>query len=446
MPQERRRVVAPRQRVRSFQEVHLGLSRIEALEDAKIFLERERSAKGDGCPLGTDFFAVIRAVAKGELSLALGKLLEADPFPAVTSRLCDDPYSETQVFNRKAARISLRDIERFVADNTRLKKRAEELRPRQKVAVVGSGPSGLTAAHFLKRAGFRVTVLESSHVLGGTLSYAYPEFRLPVKALALSIARMKSSGIEFATNSLFGRDVDVQGIFDQGYAAVLLACGAGIPKALGIPGEEAAGVISVDEMLKWRHWMKAGIEPYSTPFDVGRKVVIAGRGEKAFDAARILVRMGREVTIVASASEADMGADADMIREALEEGVKVKTYVQPKAVQKDHAGCAKALVCEHLSLKPDGETVVEEDSEFYFDADTILTAAGGVPDTLFLRQTADLKLGPVGEIWVKPGMSAETSVNGVFACGHLVDPQASFVDVVNSAKRAVGEIDKFLTT
>lgn len=440
--------MAAAKRVRTFKEARLGLSKGEALEDAKIFLERERSVKGEGCPLGTDFFAVMRAVAKNDLAAAYEKLLEADPFPAVTGRIAPDPYPETQVFNRKSQKISLRAIACFVADQVRVKKASAQPRSRQKVAVVGSGPAGLAAASGLARLGFRVTVFESSHVLGGTLSYCYPLFRLPEKALSTSLSRLQAQGIEFVSNILIGRDAGIQELFDQGFAAVLLACGAGVPKGLGIPGEDAAGVLSVESFLKLRHWMKAGIEPYSTPLDVGRKVLIVGGGERAFDAARILVRLGRTVTVVVSGSDSALGVEAAMAREAAEEGVKVRTFARALRVQKDHVGCVKVLECEHLDYKIDGQgqltTVVQPDSDFTMEADTILTVAGGRPDTLFLHRVPGLEFASDGAPVLKSGTRHETSLGGVFACGQLTEPDAGFLAAVNSGKRAVGEITKFL--
>jgi glutamate synthase (NADPH/NADH) small chain len=448
MPTERQRILGPAQRVRTFQEVHLGLSRGEAVEDARIFLERERSVKGEACPLGTDFFAVLRAVAKNDVNAALDKLIEADPLPAITNRLCADPYFETQVFNRKAERISLRAIARCVADHGRPKKAETEARPRQKVAVIGSGPAGLTAAHVLKRAGFRVTVLETSHILGGTLSYAYPEFRLPPKALETTLTRLQNDGIECVTNTLAGRDVTPAELFDQGFAAVLLSCGAGLSKILGVPGEDAAGILTVEEFLKLRHWMKAGLEPYATPLEVGRKVLIVGGGEKAFDAARVLVRLGREVKLAVDGSESHLGVDPAIVREATEEGVKIHTFARPESVVKDHMHCVKGLVCQHLDYKIDTQgrlnLIVAPESKFTLEADTIITAAGTEPDTLFLRQLPGLQFDTNGSILIKSGTSAETSVSGVFVCGHITDPALSMIGAMNSAKRAVAEIGKFL--
>ena len=426
------------------------MTRGEAIENAKIYLERERSVKGDGCPLGTDIFAVLRPLAKGDVASAFEKLLETNPLPGVTGRLAPEMYPETQVFNKKGERISLRAIERFLADHIRVRKPVERsLRLKQKIVIVGSGPTGLSAAFRFARQGYQVTVLESSHVLGGSLSYLYPEFRLPVRVLEAGLSYLGQSGVEFVTNAILGRDVVLEELLDKDNSAVLLSCGAGVPKGFGLPGEDAAGVIAVEDFLKLRHWMKAGIRPYATPLDVGQKVVIAGAGEGAFDAARILVRLGRTVTIAVDGSESQLGVDPEMARLAAEEGIKVRTFARPKKVLADQSGCVKGLVCQQLDYRIDASgalhIIEESEGEFTLEADTVLTTAGVEADTLFLKGTDGLAFGPDGVMITAVG-SAATPVRKVFAAGRVVDTSLTLMERIMAGRKAAVEIENFLTT
>lgn len=417
------------------------------MENARIFLEREGSVKGDTCALGTDYFSVLRPLAKNDLSQAFSALFSFNPLAGVTGRLCPEPFIETQVFNKKGDRISMRAIEHFLADHARVKEPPFPAGSRQKIAVIGSGPAGLTAAWALRQNGFRVTVFEMSHVMGGSLSYAYPEFRLPSRAVVSSIMFLQECGVEFCPNVLAGRDIMPAELFDRGFAAVILACGAGLARMLGIPGEEAAGVRTVEDLLKARHWMKAGVEPYTTPFDIGRKVVVAGSGEKAFDSARVLVRLARQVTVVVSGSESHAGVSEAMIREATEEGVQLSTFSRPRKVLKDAGGQVKGLVCDRLDYRIDTRgrlnVVADSGGEFTLEADTLITCAGNEPDTLFLRKIPGISVGADGSLAMKPG-TWETTVSGVFACGHLVSPAAGLLEVMVSSKRLVAHIERFL--
>jgi glutamate synthase (NADPH/NADH) small chain len=406
--------------------------------------------KGEGCPLGTDIFAVLRPLAKGDVVAAFEKLLETNPLPGVTGRLAPEMYAETQVFNKKGERISLRAVERFLADHTKVRKSVERSQKlKQKLVIVGSGPTGLSAASRFIRHGYQVTVLESSHVLGGSLSYLYPEFRLPARVVEAALSYLGQSGVEFTTNAILGQDVALEELLDKDCSAVLLTCGAGVPKSLGLPGEEAAGVIAVEDFLKLRHWMKAGIPPYATPLDMGQKVVIAGAGERAFDAARILVRLGRTVTIVIEGSESHLGVDPEMARLAAEEGVKVRTFARPKKVLADQSGCVKGLACQQLDYRIDANgalhIVEESDVELTLEADTVLTTAGVEADTLFLKGTDGLTFGPDGVLGTAPG-SAATPVRKVFAAGRVVDLSLTLLERIMAGRKAASEIENFLTT
>ncbi len=433
----------------TFEEVRLGLSQAEAIENARIFLERERAVKGQGCPLTADIFPILKLLAQKDVRGAALKLFEADPLAAVTSRLAPEFFNETQVYNRKAARISLRAIQRFLAD------RFSGTRPidaagisrKAKVAVIGSGPVGLMTALFLGREGYAVTVFESSSFPGGSLAAFYPEFRLPAAVVNAVLTRCAAEGVEFKLNVLFPRTISADELFDEGgFSAVLLAAGASVPERLGIAGEDAAGVISASKMLFLARAMRAGREPYTTPVFIGGKVVVAGHDEMAFDAARTALRMGAAVTMVINGAETDIRVSGDLVREAAEEGVKFKTFSAPVSV-KSEAGCAKALVCRHLDYRVDDAgrlTVVEHsDAEFELAADTIIVSHGTRANTKFLSEIPGLDLNLDGSVWLKPD-SSYTSVRKIFAAGHVTRPGASLLEVLIDARRAASEITAYL--
>lgn len=433
----------------TFEEVHLGLSKSEAVENAKIFLERERAVKGVSCPLTEDYFSVLKLLAANKIREAAVKLIESNPLPGITSRLAPEFFVETQVFNRKGERISLRAIERFLSEKVHRRSQSFHGTRQLKVAIIGAGLSGLTAAAFLNRLGYVVTILESSSCLGGSLASVYPEFRLPVKTLDKVLNQLSLDGVKFRINVLFPRVSPPEELFDEGgFSAILLASGAGVSEILGIPGENAAGVLSAAKMLALTRAMHAGRKPYTTPSFLGARVVVIGHNEMAFDAARTAVRLGKKVVIVINGSEADIRVSADIVRESADEGVKFKTFSAPIRVLADAMGCVKSLVCRHSDYRVDGEgrlTVVEQDdAEFEIEADTILVARGMQANTLFVSEVSGLDLNLDGSVWVKPD-SSYTSVRKIFACGHVVRPGALLLDVMNNARRASMEIHHFLT-
>ncbi|MBF0122066.1 MAG: FAD-dependent oxidoreductase [Candidatus Omnitrophica bacterium] len=448
MPQERIRALSPAKRVRTFEEVRLGLKKGEAIENAKIFLERERSVKGSGCPLGTSYFDVLRLLAKGDCSGAYEKLLETNPLPGITGRVASDPYEVTQVYNRQGQRISLRGIERFLDDMIPAGKAdLSSRRGRQKIAIVGSGVSGLSAASWLVRAGHSVTVLESAHVLGGSLSYAYGEFSIPERALRVLLERLRVQGVQFMSNTLVGRAPTLVELADEkGFSAVLLATGSGMVKPLLIPGDASAGVLPADEAMKLWRWMRAGQESYTTSAFLGGKVIVVGSGTIAFEVARTAVRLGKEVMILVRGAENEIKAPASIVREAFEEGIKIKTFARPVKVEADSSGCVKGLVCHILDYRVDQaghlNVVDEDDSELLLEAQTIINASGHEPETLVLKGTPGLEFNEQGCVVVKDG-GAATTMRKVFAAGRVTNLDFGLVEDILSAKRAAGEIEKF---
>lgn len=430
----------------TFEEVHLGLSKAEAVESARIFLERERAVKGAGCPLTEDYFSVLRLLAQNDVRGAALKLYETNPLPEVTSRLAPEIYIETQVYNRKALRVSLRAIELFLADKVKIESVERPLKPR--LAVIGSGLAGLTAAAFLTRQGVAVTLIEALPFPGGSLKSHFPEFRLPSKANETILRRLESQGVEFRCNVLFPRALSAEELFEEGgFSAILLTAGAGIPELLGIDGGDAVGVMAASEMLSLTRAMHAGQDPYTTPGFMGKRVAVVGHNEMAFDAARTAIRLGRQVTMVIAGAESDIKAASSLVREAAEEGVKFKTFAAPVNVKTDPAGCVKALVCRHLDYRVDSEgrlTVVEEaDAEFDLEVETVLVSRGMKANTFFLAEVPGLDLNLDGSVWVKPD-SSYTSVRKIFAAGQVVRPGLTALEVMVDARRAASEIAAYL--
>ncbi|MBF0570089.1 MAG: FAD-dependent oxidoreductase [Candidatus Omnitrophica bacterium] len=447
MPEERSRALSPEKRIRTFEEVHLGLTRGEAIENAKIFLERESSVKGLPCPLGTDHFAVLRLLAKGDLAGAHAKLLETNPLPGVTGRLVPEPFDGVQAYNRKGERVSLRAIERFLADAVRPSRPPEVAhRAKQKVAVVGSGLAGLTAASVLSRAGHPVTVFESSHVLGGTAAYAYGEFVLPEKAVAAVIEQIRLDGVEFIPNTIVGRSLLIEEILeDRGYPAILLATGAGPARSLGVSGESSAGIFGADEAMKLLRWMKAGQPQFTTPDFLGQKVVVVGGSEIGLAVARTAVRLGKEALLIVRGPEGEIKSSAQQVKEAAEEGVKFKTFSNPVRIKTDSSGCVEALVCRHTDFKlnAQGQLALVEDGEIEFEveADTLINASAQGAATLFLKNVPGLELTADGAVALK-GRTSEATLRKVFAAGQVVDPGLSVLGLILAGKAAVADIQR----
>ncbi len=442
----------------TFEEVHLGLSKAEAVEDARLFLERERVVKGAGCPLTGDFFSVLKLLAANDVRGAAVKLHEINPLAALTSRLAPEFFVETQVYNRRALRISLRAIERFLADRFSVVRTGkgtldgaasvEGRLSRHRVAVIGSGPAGLMAAAFLTRQGVAVTVVDSSPFAGGSLRCVIPEFRLPAAAVDRLLDGLAAEGVLFRCNVLFPRLLSAEDLFEEGgFSAILLAAGAGVSDPPGIEGENAAGVMSASRMLLLARAMHAGREPYTTPAFLGSKVAVIGHNEMAFDAARTAVRYGRQVTMIIAGAESDIKVRADIVREAAEEGVKFKTFTAPVSIKADASGCVKALVCRHLDYRVDSEgrlTVVEEaDAGFELETETVLVSRGMKANTLFLSGIPGLDLNLDASVWVKPD-SSYTSVRKIFAAGQVVRPEASLLETLLDARRAASEVAAYL--
>ncbi len=448
----------PLERVRNFFEVALGYSKEEALKEANRCLLCKEPLCVKGCPVEINIPAFIKLLREDKPKEALLKIKEKNSLPAVCGRVCpqEDQCEAMCILNKKKVPVNIGALERYAADalsGVRLSVSANRQTPtanRQplKIAIVGSGPAGLTAAGELAKMSYSVTLFESLHIPGGVLSYGIPEFRLPKKIVEEEVDYIKGLGVEVRTDVLVGRTLSLEDLFKQGYKAVFLGLGAGLPQFLGIPGENLDRVYSANEFLTRVNLMKAYRFPeFKTPINIGKKTAVIGGGNVAFDSARCALRLGAEVTIVYRRTEAEMPARVEEIENAKEEGIKFQLRTQPIKLIGDDKGFVKGLECLRMRLgDPDASgrrrPIPEKDSNFVIDADTVIIAIGQTPNPLLAKAASGLKTNPNGTIVVDDkGM---TSIPGVFAGGDIVSGADTVIAAMGAGKKAAMAIDEYI--
>lgn len=453
------KVVMPEQdphvRNKNFQEVTLGYTEEMAKEEAQRCLNCKHKPCMQGCPVMVKIPEFIALVSEGKFEEAYHKIQETSSLPAVCGRVCpqESQCEKYCVRGKKGEPVAIGRLERFVADWYMKNGTAEAVKPEsngKKVAVIGAGPAGLTCAGDLAKLGYAVTVFEAFHTPGGVLVYGIPEFRLPKDIVAKEVDKLKALGVEIMTNMVIGKVLSIEELLnEEGFDAVFIGTGAGLPSFMKIEGEELNGVYSANEFLTRINLMKAYKFPeYDTPIYVGKNVVVVGGGNVAMDAARSAKRLGAEnVYIVYRRSEEEMPARAEEIHHAKEEEIEFKLLNNPVKINGEE-GWVKSVTCIKMELgEPDASgrrrPVPVEGSEYDLDADAVVIAIGQTPNPLIKNTTPDLETNKWGCIVAKEE-TGETSKVGVYAGGDAVTGAATVILAMGAGKTAAASIDEYL--
>mgnify|MGYP000183516368 CR=1 FL=1 len=445
----------PKVRATNFEEVCYGYNKEEAMAEASRCLNCKNAQCMKGCPVSINIPAFVEQVKNGDFTKAYEIISESSALPAVCGRVCPQ---ESQCEGKcirgfKGDPVSIGKLERFVADTARengIKPKTAAEKNGKKVAVIGSGPAGLTCAGDLAKLGYDVTIFEALHAAGGVLSYGIPEFRLPKdKVVAAEVENVKALGVKIETNVVIGKSVKIDELMEEeGFEAVFIGSGAGLPRFMGIPGEQANGVFSANEFLTRNNLMKAFKEGYETPISKGKKVVVVGGGNVAMDAARTALRLGAETHIVYRRSEAELPARKEEVHHAKEEGIIFKLLTNPVAVHGDN-GSVKALECVEMELgEPDASgrrrPIAKEGTNFTIDCGTVVIAIGQSPNPLIRQTTPGLDCQKWGGIIVEEETN-HTSKEGVWAGGDVVTGAATVILAMGAGKKAAKAIDEKLS-
>ena len=447
---------APKVRAANFDEVCLGYNAEEAMEEASRCINCKNAKCMQGCPVSINIPAFVHEVKEGNFEKAYQIISESSALPAICGRVCPQ---ESQCEGKcirgiKGEAVSIGKLERFVADWARqngIRPAAPAEKNGKKVAVIGSGPSGLTCAGDLAKLGYDVTIFEALHEAGGVLVYGIPEFRLPkLDVVAKEVENVKALGVKIETNVIIGRSITIDELMEEeGFEAVFIGSGAGLPMFLGIPGETAKGVFSANEYLTRNNLMKAFLEDYDTPIVHGRKVAVVGGGNVAMDAARTALRLGAEVHIVYRRSEAELPARAEEVHHAKEEGIIFDLLTNPTEILVDENDAVAGMKCIRMELgEPDASgrrrPVEIPGSEFVLDVDTVIMSLGTSPNPLISSTTIGLDVNKRKCI-IADEETGKTSKDGVYAGGDAVTGAATVILAMGAGKAAAKGIHEFLS-
>ena len=446
---------APEVRATNFEEVCLGYNKEEAVEEANRCLGCKKAKCVEGCPVSINIPGFVHEVKEGNFEKAYQIISESSALPAVCGRVCPQ---ETQcegkcIRGMKGEAVSIGKLERFVADWAKengIKPAPAAQKNGHKIAVIGSGPSGLTCAGDLAKMGYDVTIFEALHKAGGVLVYGIPEFRFPKdKVVAAEVENVKSLGVKIETNVIIGKSVTIDELLkEEGFEAVFIGSGAGLPMFMGIPGEQANGVFSANEYLTRNNLMKAFREDYDTPIAHGKKVAVVGGGNVAMDAARTALRLGAEVHIIYRRSEAELPARKEEVHHAKEEGVQFDLLCNPVEILTDDKDWVTGIKCIRMELgEPDASgrrrPVEIPGSEFTIDVDTVIMSLGTSPNPLISSTTIGLDTNKRKCI-IADEEFGKTSKEGVYAGGDAVTGAATVILAMGAGKAGARGIDEYI--
>lgn len=441
-----------RTRASDFDEVALGYTAKLAVAEATRCLDCKNKPCVSGCPVNIDIPDFIKQVKAGDFESAYNTIARSSSLPAVCGRVCpQEKQCESKcTLGIKFEPVGIGRLERFVADTHMSSGKAAQARPEpngHKVAVVGSGPAGLTCAGDLAKKGYAVTVFEALHTAGGVLVYGIPEFRLPKRIVADEVRELKELGVDIQTNVVIGKTLTVDELFDMGYESVFIGSGAGLPKFMNIKGESLNGVLSANEFLTRVNLMKAYRPDSSTPVQRSRKTVVVGGGNVAMDAARCAKRLGADVTVVYRRTENELPARKEEVEHAKEEGVDFMFLTNPLEIVDDGKGNVGSVKCQRMTLSAPDESgrarpVPLENSEFTVDADCVIMSLGTSPNPLIRNTTSGLDVRERGGIIVDD--NGKTSRDGVYAGGDAVTGAATVILAMGAGKTAARAIDEYI--
>lgn len=446
----------PEARITNFNEVPFGFTPDLALKEAGRCLQCKKPSCIKGCPVNIDIPAFIQLIKDGKFIEAAYKIKETNSLPAICGRVCpqEEQCEKLCVLAKKGPSVAIGALERFAADYERAQGaiKTPTLPPKtgKKVAIIGSGPAGLTCAGDLAKVGHEVTVFEGLHKAGGVLVYGIPEFRLPKAIVQTEVDYLKQLGVQIELNKVIGAISGIDELFNAGFEAIFIGTGAGLPLFLRIPGENLNGVYSANEYLTRSNLMKAYLFPeYDTPIIKPRRVAVIGGGNVAMDSARTALRLGaEEVYLVYRRSRDEMPARRDEVLHAEEEGIKFKLLTNPVEVLGNNDGWVRGLKCIRMELGEPDESgrrkpIPVKGSEFEISVDAVIVAIGNGPNPLLLRATPNLTLTNRGTIQVHPETLA-TSIRSVYAGGDIVTGAATVIQAMGQGKIAARSVDQFL--
>ncbi|MDI6859739.1 MAG: NADPH-dependent glutamate synthase [Methanocellales archaeon] len=444
----------PKKRIHNFDEVALGYSAEQAVSEAKRCLQCAEPGCEQGCPVEVDIPEFIERIKEGNFGDAIKVVRKKNHLPAICGRVCpyEDQCEKFCVLGKKEEPVAIGRLERFVADYERRKGFKIPSKPEatgKKVAVIGSGPAGVTVSAELAKLGHEVVVFEALHAPGGVLMYGIPEFRLPKEIVEAEISYIKKLGVSIKTGVVIGKTISVDELLEE-FDAVFIGTGAGLPRWMNIPGEDLCGVYSANEFLTRINLMRAYLFPeYDTPVRKGKKVAVIGGGNVAMDSARAALRLGaKDVFIVYRRSEKEMPARQEEIEHAKEEGVKLKLLTLPTKILGDEKGWVEKMECVRMELGEPDESgrripITIKNSEFTMNVDTVIIAIGQSPNPLIPRMTEELQVAEQGTIVVDG--NSMTSKEGVFAGGDIVSGAATVIESMGAGKRAARAIHEYIS-